>query len=97
MVDKIEELTTVEEVRKFFGYTDEKLEKMERDASEGIFEGEPGKIVFGRPLKFGDELRPVTFKETKQKISEMDTRAASKGMSRSDYLRDLVRRDLAAV
>ena len=51
---------------------------------------------WGRPLKFGEHLRLVGFKETEQKIERMDKRADSLGMKRSDYLRWLVDKDLAA-
>ncbi len=52
--------------------------------------------IVGRPLKFGEHLRLVGFKETEQKIERMDKRADSLGMKRSDYLRWLVDKDLAA-
>ena len=67
------------------------FEKGEWDSADY---GEP---KFGRPLAFGEPMRPVTFKETESTIRKMDDRAASQGKSRSDYLRDLVKRDLAAV
>lgn len=53
-------------------------------------------MIVGRPLKFGEHLRLVGFKETEQKIERMDKRADSLGMKRSDYLRWLVDKDLAA-
>ena len=49
----------------------------------------------GRPLKFGEELASVTFKIPRRELSEVDARAKHEGMSRSDYLRRLVDRDLA--
>ena len=55
-----------------------------------------GEVIVGRPLKFGEHLRLVGFKETEQKIERMDKRADSLGMKRSDYLRWLVDKDLAA-
>ena len=56
-----------------------------------------GEVIVGRPLKFGEHLRLVGFKETEQKIERMDKRADSLGMKRSDYLRWLVDKDLASV
>ena len=38
----------------------------------------------------------VGFKDTPQKVAAMDERASKLGMSRSDYLRSLVRKDLAS-
>ena len=52
---------TAEEVKKRFGYTPEQLDKMEADATAGIFHGEPsGPVVYapgygpGRPLMFDE-------------------------------------------
>ena len=53
------------------------------------------RVVRGRPLKFGEELAAVTFKIPRRELSEVDARAKHEGMSRSDYLRRLVDRDLA--
>ena len=47
-------------------------------------------------LKFGEPLQFVGFKDTPQKVAAMDERASKLGMSRSDYLRSLVRKDLAS-
>ena len=71
-----------------------------------------GEVIVGRPLKFGEHLsldvkriinEPTAAalaygldKETEQKIERMDKRADSLGMKRSDYLRWLVDKDLAA-
>ena len=48
----------------------------------------------GRPLKFGQEMRQVGFKEPLSKVEAIDRRAAELGMRRSDYLRHLVDADL---
>ncbi len=59
--------------------------------------GEPrGEVVVGRPLKFGEEMRQVGFKEPIRKIELIDRRASQLGLKRSDYLRQLVDRDLDA-
>ena len=49
-----------------------------------------------RPLKFGEPLQVVTFKDTEQHVSAMDRRASELGLKRSDYLRWLISQDLAA-
>ncbi|MDR1422220.1 MAG: hypothetical protein LBI64_05080 [Coriobacteriales bacterium] len=76
--------------------TDEMLDKMAEACERGEYPGTPvGEILVGRPLLFGEELKPVTFKETERKIAAIDRRAASLDVSRSDYLRHLVDEDLA--
>ncbi len=85
------------EIEKRFGITEEQLDAWEKDASEGILHGEPrGEVVVGRPLKFGEEMRQVGFKEPIRKIELIDRRASQLGLKRSDYLRQLVDRDLDA-
>lgn len=85
-----------EELNKQFGVTEEQLDSWAEQIGQGSYPGEPtGEVVMGRPLLFGEELKPVTFKETASKIIRIDTRAASLKMSRSDYLRSLVDADLA--
>ena len=76
--------------------TDEVLDKMAEACERGEYPGTPtGEIIVGRPLMFGEEMKPVTFKETASKIVKINARAAELDLSRSDYLRQLVDRDLA--
>ena len=76
--------------------SDEMVDQMAEACERGDYPGIPtGEVTIGRPLLFGEELRPVTFKETARKIAAIDCRAASLDMSRSDYLRHLVDEDLA--
>ena len=86
---------SAEEAQKKYGITARRLDELEKMATEGILPGEPGEVTVGRPLKFGQRLKLVGYKETPDNIAAMDRRAASQGMSRSDYLRDLVHKDLA--
>lgn len=88
-------MLTENEVRARFGVTEEQLDAWERDASEGIFHGEPrGGVVMGRPTLYGAPMRQVGFRETASRIDAMDRRASSLGMRRSEYLRHLVSEDL---
>lgn len=83
------------ELEILFGITAEQIAEWDEDALNGKLPGEPAdEIIIGRPLKFGVELKSITYKDTSQRIEAMDKRAASLGISRSDYLRYLVRRDL---
>ena len=89
-------MKTDKEIEKAFGLTKDQIEKLAAPWDEGEGVGKPvGKIMSGRPLKFGKDLTMVGFKETKDKIYSIDQRAKSLDMSRSDYLRWLVDRDLA--
>ncbi len=90
---------SAEEIEERFGITSEQLDQWEDDASKGIFHGEPsGPVVTGpgRPMMFGEEMRQVGFKEPLSRVELIDARAAQLGLKRSDYLRGLVEKDLAA-
>lgn len=76
-------------------FTDEQLEEMAQMFERGEWPEGVTCIVRGRPLKFGEELASVTFKLPQRKLIEVDGRAKKEGISRSDYLRRLVDRDLA--
>lgn len=79
-----------------FGVTSEQLDAWEEDASQGIFHGEPrSEVLVGRPLKFGEQMKQVGFKEPIGRIEIIDRRARNLGMKRSDYLRYLVDKDLS--
>ena len=77
--------------------TDEMLEEMAEACERGEYPGEPtGEILVGRPLKFGEEMELITFKMPASKVVQVNARAAELDISRSDYLRQLVDRDLAS-
>lgn len=84
-----------EQINKEFSISPAQLDSWEADATAGILHGEPRGLVVGRPLKFGEEMAQVGFKETLTKIEQINQRAQSLGMSRSEYLRHLVNQDLA--
>ena len=74
------------EVEERFGITEDQLDQWERDATEGIYHGEPsGPVVVGpgRPMKFGEEMRQVGFKEPVNRVALIDARAAQLGVKRS--------------
>jgi hypothetical protein len=86
------------QLEKKYGVTAEQIAEWSEAAERGEYPGIPkGEVMVGRPLKFGEELRPVTFKEPQTIIAAIDARARSQGVSRSDYLRDLVEKDLAEI
>ena len=90
---------SAEEIEERFGITAEQLDQWEDEASRGVLPGEPsGPVVTGpgRPMMFGEEMRQVGFKEPLSRVALIDARASQLGLKRSDYLRDLVEKDLAA-
>jgi hypothetical protein len=76
--------------------TDEMMEQIADAFERGDWPGTESRIVQGRPLMFGEELQSVTFKAPARKVEAIDRKAASLNVSRSDYLRSLVDRDLAS-
>ncbi|MCL2807067.1 MAG: CopG family transcriptional regulator [Coriobacteriia bacterium] len=83
-------------LEKKYGVTAQQIEEWSEAAERGEYPGVPfEEIIVGRPLLFGEELKPVTFKEPRSRIQAIDARAKSLNMSRSDYLRSLVEKDLA--
>ena len=84
------------EIEKKYGISAAKLDEIDEKASRGELPGEPGPVSAGRPLKFGTALTMVGYKEVPETVEAIDRRANSLGMTRSDYLRSLVRKDLAS-
>ena len=75
--------------------TDEMMEEIADAFERGEWPGTESRIVKGRPLMLGEKLQSVTFKVPARKIEAIDRKAASIDVSRSDYLRSLVDKDLA--
>ena len=86
---------TAEDIEVKYGIPAERVDEIDELAVQGALPGEPGPVSIGRPLKFGKALKMVGYKEIPETIEAIDKRARSLGMTRSDYLRDLVRQDLA--
>lgn len=85
-----------QELEQMFDITAERIEELDEMLLRGEIPGEPvGEVIVGRPLKFGEPMQTVTFKDTKQHVNAMDVRAHELGFRRSDYLRWLIAQDLA--
>ena len=86
---------TNDELLERFDVTADQLDQWERDASRGKLPGSPaGKVMVGRPLKFGERTRQIGFKEPLHVVQAIDDRARQLKLARSDYLRSLVEKDL---
>ena len=77
--------------------SDEQLEHIAEQFERGEWPEGETRIVRGRPHLFEEALKSVTYTDTASEIAAMDARAARLGLSRSEYLRALVRRDLAGI
>lgn len=75
---------------------DEQMEAMAAMFERGEWPEGRSRVVRGRPLLFGEELKAISFKVSARKVSALDGKAAAAGMSRSDYLRELVDKDLTS-
>ena len=90
-------MMTAEEIEERLGISQAQVEEWSAAWDRGELPGEPvGEVIYGRPLKFGEPLQVVTFKDTEQHVNAMDRRASELGFKRSDYLRWLISQDLAA-
>ena len=87
---------TAREIEEAYGTPASEWDRLEADAMEGRFIGEPrGEVITGRPLLFDEEMRQVSFKEPVSTVAAIDKRASQLDLKRSEYLRRLVAADLA--
>ena len=64
-------MKTDKEIEEMFGLTREDIEELAAPWEAGEIPGVPvGEVIVGRPLKFGEHLKLVGFKETEQKIGQ---------------------------
>lgn len=84
-------------VNDMLGMSEEEVAREAAAFESGTWDrSEYGMPGVGRPTIFGEAMKPVTFKETPTVIAAIDDRASALGISRSDYLRTLVAKDLAS-
>ena len=85
-----------EELSALVGLTEDEMDAVgaeyENDTWDASALGTPRP---GRPTLYEAPMRSVTFKEAAPTVAAMDARAASLRVSRSDYIRGLIERDLA--
>lgn len=86
-----------EEMNKALGMSEEELDRAALEYETDTWDASAlGKPAPGRPAVFDAPMGTISFKEEVPKIEHIDARAAELGMTRSDYMRRLVDRDLAA-
>ena len=86
-----------EEMNAALGMTEEEMDAIGEALENDTWDpSEFGPVRPGRPAMFAEAMGTVSFKEERPKIQLINARAASLGLSRSDYLRRLVDQDLAA-
>lgn len=85
-----------DDMNEALGMSEKELDAIAATFENGTWdESEYGKPRIGRPTTFNEAMKPVTFKETPSVIAAIDERAKQLGSTRSDYLRDLIAKDLA--
>ena len=84
-----------EQMNRELGLTEEALDDLGRSFDTDTWDRDKyGSPKTGRPLAFGEPMKPITFKAPVSIVEAMNRRAQTLGLSRSDYLRSLVDQDL---
>ncbi len=87
-----------EEINALLGMSEEDLDKKAAEYENGTWDRSAfGKVQPGRPPLYDSAMGTISFKEQKSKIEQINMRAAKLKISRSDYMRQLVEKDLAAL
>ena len=74
------------EILEKFGVTEAQLDAWEEDAAQGVFHGEPRKIVVGRPKLTDEPLRAITVTLPSSMVDSIDKRSEN----RSAFIRKAV-------
>ncbi|MCI9129318.1 MAG: ribbon-helix-helix protein, CopG family [Eggerthellaceae bacterium] len=78
--------------------TDDQLEKMAAEYESGEWEGHLENVVMGVPkADDADELTVVSFRLPKSRVAAIDATIANRGMSKSEFYRQAVDRELLAL
>jgi hypothetical protein len=82
-------------------YTDEDFERMAKEAERGEYPGEPGAWLIrpqGRPQLYpNDGLTTIAVKVPCNWKEQIDARAKTEHMTRSQYIRNVLLRDIQSV
>lgn len=81
------------ELESMFDVTSEQIQQWDEMLVRGEVPGEStGDVIMGRPLKFGELMKTIVFKEPEGRIAAIDSRAEDLGMRRSDFYVGLLRK-----
>lgn len=75
--------------------TDEELEREAEEYENGTWEGHLTNVRIGRPNLCDEELGTVTFKAPRSRIEAMERKAASQGMTKSQFMREAMEQAIA--
>lgn len=87
------------EMKGGYKLTSEDFDRLGEACEQGNYPGTPGEWVVrpqGRPSLCDEELVTIAFKVPASERRALDSKANSRGESRSEYLRGLVEKDLAS-
>ena len=86
-----------EEMDELLGMTEDEMDSIAVEYESDTWDSSHlGKVSAGRPSLYDAPMRSVTFKEAEPIIVKIDERAASLKMTRSEYIRSLIDKDLAS-
>lgn len=85
-----------DEMNKLLGKTEEELDRI-ADAFENdeVDFSEFTVVKRGRPTLFSESMESITIRVPKSVIVKIEQRAEQKGFTKSEYIRELIRDDLA--
>lgn len=75
-----------EEILEKFGVTSEQLDQWEEDVCKGSYQGEPRKVVYGRPYLCGEPMKAITITLPESMVEYIDEHSTN----RSEYIRNAV-------
>ena len=76
--------------------TDAILDEMAKDYEEGTWTG-TGEVTMGRPKLYDEDMETVSFRIPRSRIAAIEALTKRLGMSKSDFYRRAVDRELLAL
>ncbi|MDO4290069.1 MAG: toxin-antitoxin system antitoxin subunit [Eggerthellaceae bacterium] len=76
--------------------TDAMLDEMAQEYEDGTWEG-CGEVTMGRPKLYDEDMETVSFRLPKSRVAAVEAATARKGISKSEFYRRAVDRELLAI
>lgn len=73
--------------------TDSRFDEMAKEYEEGTWSG-LGEVTMGRPKMYDEDLETVSFRLPKSRIAAVEAVAKKRGMSKSEFYRRAIDREL---